>query len=60
MGGLTDWWIFIKEGREKVKIFKFFIHFLYKFWDIIKVEYSYKRRMNDVVLVSTIWAMSGH
>ena len=36
-----------------MKIFKFFIHFLYKFWDIIKVENSYKRRMNDVVLEST-------
>jgi len=24
VGELTNWWIFIKEGREKVKISKFY------------------------------------
>ena len=60
MGRLTNWRIFIKKGRVKMKIFEFLTCFLYKFCEIFKkVELYFVEGMNDVVL-GTISVTHGH
>ena len=60
MEGLTNWWIFIKEGREKVKISNFLFYICISIVTFLKkAEIMFKERMDDVVQ-GTILYYLGH